>query len=225
MKTNLFYIFIFLFLFVSCKKTNKEQIDQNNIEIYLPKKRIESYEGVYYKDIIKDTALLKQLKYRLRGDLLRIDTTNLKDLDTLKIPLNKYIFAGHYNVKNNDLEKTPFITNDEIIGFNLKNSEIILSNSAAKKLNKFHPMSHFGEQFIITVNKRPVLNGYLYNFVYSYYVNTFHIPYIQYSEELLKDKKEGHIFSLKYGQDIQTPNLKENLILYNAFKESNRVVK
>jgi len=194
MKIYLFYIFIFLFLFASCKKTNKEQIDLNDIEIYLPKKRIESYEGVYYKDIIKDTVLLKQLKHRLRGEFLRIDTTNFKDIDTLKIPLNKYIFAGHYSVKNNDLEKTPFITNDEIIGFNLNNSEIVLSNSAAKKLTKFHPMSHFGEQFVITVNKKPVLNGYLYNFAFSYYVNTFHIPYIQYSEELLKDKKEGQYF-------------------------------
>src|SRR5690606_13013144 len=66
------------------------------------------------------------------------------------------IYLGDFSFSLSDLENVPIITNDEIQGFDFKNSQILLKDTAIKKLsdlNNFH-------QFVILANNKPILNGY-----------------------------------------------------------------
>ena len=229
MKSNSLILFLLSILFYSCNSKESKEVEkiqpEKKIEIYLTKNRVESDEGIPYHKIVKDTQIISQLKTRRIEKFLRIDTTNLKSLEFYSIPTDKLIFAGHFSPKQNDLEKEPFIREDEIIDFNIKESKIILSNSAAKKLTRFFPIGHFGKQFVITVDKTPIINGYFYSYPYSYFVNTNVIEYFPNSKELFLDKENGHSFDLRYGIKHIFPDLEKNKVIHDIIKEKKSKLK
>lgn len=210
MRNSILKITLLLFFFISCEK--KEDV----IEIYLTKNKIESFDGVPMKIAIKDSAIWKKVIENY-GEEIRIDT--LKD---------KPIYMGHFDVEQKDLEKLPFITDSEILGFDFENSEIHFSKSVTKKIynsiHKWRKENHFfGKQFALCYNGKIMLTGYLIDSMSSYWSNTYQIYYYPWPEHKRNDTIKSVKFLMADSLNFEKNNLKKNKELYNAFK--NRLVK
>ena len=127
---SLFFICLSL---IGCSKS-----EQHSIEIYLLKDRVNTNEGVSL-DKVKhfpkiDTTALKEI-----ANTVRYDTVN-----------KEFIYAGSFRVKENQIEPTPLIKNEEILGLSIENSEIKLAAEAANKIIALKPSMKGGIQFVIT---------------------------------------------------------------------------
>jgi hypothetical protein len=140
------YILALVFLIIcSCTKKDK-------IEIFLLKERKQNLDGIQLSKakhfISKDTVHLKYM-------------TAMTTYDTVR---QKIFYASNFKFEASDLQSTPFITNDQILLLDIKKNLLVLDNEAGWKLLKFKPSMNNGEQFVITINGRPELNGYLWNY-------------------------------------------------------------
>ena len=127
---KIFFLSLFL---VSCHKS-----ENHSIEIYLLKDRVTTDEGISIDKAISiedvDTTLLKDIPIAVR-----YDTVN-----------KEFIYAGSFRVKENQIEPTPLIKNEEILGLSIENSEIKLAAEAANKIIALKPSMKGGIQFVIT---------------------------------------------------------------------------
>lgn len=171
---KLFPYFIFLLILSSCQKKN-----QDVIEIYLTKERIPNKDGITLEQVNKkyfeeqiDSIDYKQL-YKIYDKGITYDTIN-----------KNIIYLGDFNFSISDLEEIPIITNNEIQGFDFKKSQILLKDSAIKKLSD---LSNF-HQFVILVNKKPILNGYFENHFSSRLISTYFIVYYRNIQNIPKFK-------------------------------------
>lgn len=165
------FLFIIIFLsFTGCKK--KDITDKTiEIEIYLPKVRIQSNDGIELKHewnlgvtSEKDSSWVNLNK--IHSTYARQDRQS-----------GNIIYAGSFVANEQDLSKKPFIRHNEIIGFNFETSEIIFTASGMKKLWELKPNYAYSRQFVITANRKPILTGYFYNALSSSYVKHYYITY------------------------------------------------
>lgn len=198
MKAFSLKMIVFIFFLTSCKR-------KDTIEIFLTKERIESYDGIPFNSAIEDTVLLNRV-YKLYGSNLRYDTIN-KEL----------LFMGRFNASKEDLEETPFILDEEIIGLDTKDSKIYFTNSVSKKiytsLNKWREKGGFlGKQFVICLNGEIVSNGYFDSMFNRYYCKTNKILF--YNNKDIQ-KNVGFIID---SSNIEIGKLDKNSTIISIFK-------
>ena len=210
MENRISKIFFLLFLFfISCEEKS------NIIEIYLTKKRIESYDGVPLKIGIKDIKIIEKIR-ETYGEDIRIDTIK-----------NQPIYMGHFMIEEKDLEEKPFITNNEILGIDFKNSKIHFRESVTKKIYNSIPNwkknNFFGKQFALCNNGKIILTGYFINSMSKYHSNTYQIVYNNYPATTKNEYPKNVAFSINDSLDFEENSLEKNQILYYTFR--NRQIK
>lgn len=207
MKKSVNYICIILVLifFNSCKK------NEDKVEIYLLKRRIMSTEGIPVDEYSK----LKNIK----------DFESIKycSFDTVKKQL---IYGGKFIASQNDFEEEPLVKNDEVLALNIEKSELILSQSARKKISQIKPSMKYGVQFVIAVNKQPCLTGYFRSNISSFIYNWNYIGY-NYHENSFEGKSDENFVIRQNTNYIKwspvLTNLKNYTALITAMKNSNRL--
>src|SRR5690606_18094592 len=113
--------FLLLFVLYSCQKKH-----QDVIEIYLTKERIPHKVGVPFEEIPKyvDIDLTDPVFGRYDHFFVSYDTIS-KD----------FVFLGEFDIRRENLEEEPFITNDEILGFDFEKSNVIVSGNSYYKFS------------------------------------------------------------------------------------------
>lgn len=198
--------FLLVSLFVnSCKKSD------DNIEFYLLKNRIKVSEGIP----IEQYAKMKNFK--------NFESAKYCSFDTVKKQL---IYGGKFVVNQNDLQSEPLVTNDEVLKLDMEKSELILSESARKKISQINPSMKYGVQFVITVNKKPCLTGYFRSNISSYIYNWNYIGYDYYNNNI--EAKRDDNFVIRQNADYEKwkpvlTNLKNYPEIIVALKNSNRL--
>lgn len=209
-----FVLLMVVFTLVSCETKREDKV-----EIYLLNKRIVSSEGIPFRE----TSLYKKLPDSL------FDLEQYKDVSFDPVD-STMIYGGKFEVVEADLLEKPQITDDQIVGLNLKTNEIIFSNSGMKRLGDVPPNGNLGAQFAICVNKKPVLTGYFESFTYSrFHFNWNYIIYIsKFEVEQDEVQYEGpFIITRNHGNvqyDPYLPDLNEYPELVKAFRDSDRII-
>ena len=211
-KVNFYFFCISLLLLFSYCSDKK-----NVVEVYLLNNRIKSYEG-------------KPVEQILNLDTLDIDRKLYLQNASLDLKDSCFIHSGKFNVEEKDLNEKPFISNNEILKFNTKTSEIIFSKSAIEKIQNLKPNNIKSIQFTICVDKKPTLNGY-FTYSFSSYIPTtnfifFHNP--RDFKSIFKRKNQNE-FILNYNNKCAKfkpilNDLKKYPELLKAFKNSNRLI-
>ena len=214
-------LLIFIQFWISCSNDKSSKIEKNEktvIEIYLPKKRIQTKKGIKVTDSLLDKKYSPDLKKLIEKDWKK----NVR-YDTIK---KRFIYAGEFKATKKDLPEKPFINDNEIIDFDFNTNTLILSKTAVEKIKKMHSDIRFSKQFVLTSNKKPILCGYFYNIISSYYVDTY---YIIYDRTIKIDKtKETFNFILRKipmmdSNYKELPNMKLKKDFYDAFKKRKTV--
>jgi hypothetical protein len=134
--------------------------------------------------------------------------TKLLTVNT-KLPTS---IAGYFYATKNDLVDSPFIKDSEILSYNVKRGNIKFTKETSLLISKLEPIINEGIQFVITVNKEPVLNGYFINKLTSQ-------PVISY---MIMNKNDSIYHIDRLLPDIAEDERKnENLV--NAFKLTGRL--
>ena len=195
-------------LVVSCQEK------KDKIEIYLLNKRIISSEGVPFTEMSFYDSISEMNK-----ENYKFCSFNLKD--------SSKICAGKFEVKTSDINEKPLVEDDEIISLNLKNNQLALNEKGDEKVKRIKPDNIKGTQFVICVNKKPVLTGYFKSNFSSFYPSW---NFIYYSYENHDDLNYGKQINLKYtlekceNRDFKLLNLEEYPELIQAFKNTNRLL-
>ena len=176
-----------------------------------PENNIELKNSEYYR-INKNTKFKHLSEYEL----------NIASYDTIK----KKVVVKHGGFKNNmDLiRSTPYIKNYEINFFrNFKDSTttLVLKKKIKIENKRFYRGGKFYlRQFVILVNKKPTLNGYLFCSIASSICENTNIliyePAEFRNELLLLDFNNKHLKNINIKHDYPE--------LYHAFKNSNRLI-
>jgi len=203
---KLFPYLIFLLILSSCQKKN-----QDVIEIYLTKERIPHKIGIPFHEMSKyiDIDITDNGFGRYDNFFVSYDTIG-KD----------FIFLGEFDIKRENLEEEPFITNDEIIGFDFEKSNLILSGKSYEKFSsEIPPLS----QFIVCINNKPTIGGYLLSPMSSAYLENYAIYYFNYTKEYKKDTIELSLFLGKKFEGVEIPEFKtSNPEFYQVFQTRNK---
>lgn len=202
---NFICVLVVSILFNSCKKNEEE------VEFYLLKNRIISTEGIP----VQQYAKLKKIENFESVKYCSFDTVN-----------KQLIYGGKFVVNQNDIQTEPLVTNDEILKLDLQKSELILSESARKKISHIKPSMKYGVQFVILVNKKPCLTGYFRSNISSYIYNWNYIGYDYYSNNI--EAKQDENFVIRQNADYikwepVLTDLKNYPALIKAMKNSNRL--
>ena len=133
-----------LFLFMICLGCKKE--NHPKIEVYLLKHPVESTEGVLFRETerYKNLDSVEQRWYKdSRGDTLS----------------GEIIYGGKFDATTEDIQSLPFIIDEEIHEFDIKNDIITFDSIVIKRIETHKPSK---SQFVITIDKEPVLTGYFW---------------------------------------------------------------
>lgn len=140
---KLFPFLLLLISLISCQKKH-----QDVIEIYLTKERIPNKVGIPIQEyLILNKMEQKELEFHP-------DKFEFMTVDTIQ---NQLIELGAFNFEITDLEHFPFITNEEILGFDDERAELFFKNQVIAKFSKLE----YNSQFVLFINKKPIINGYL----------------------------------------------------------------
>lgn len=163
-----------------------------------------------------------------REDIKRLEGSRYDTVDST------FIYGGKYNIKVSDLKNTPFIVDSEIFSFDVKNNELIMANSAANKIYGLNSNMIKGVQFVITVDGKPLLNGYFWDLLSSYTCNSYHIyytgtKYFKDANRHFLDKSEGESKKFKiylgsvnkFEKQKQMPSYPKEFL--EAFRKTNRL--
>jgi len=209
------HFYLLFILLISCSKNNSE----TKIEVYFLKNKILSEEGVLLgKAPIFERLNLDTVKFYSSKKDQKFDTIT-----------NQIIYGGKYSVSENDLEAKPFLNDNDILFLDKYKSQIFLSSSGYEKLNGLDYKKYNGKQYVITVNKKPVINGYLtsshssivHSFNYIIFYDNFE-PEKQNENQPLEIKNANSyiVFSKSTVNDL---NKYPELI--KAFEKTNRIKK
>lgn len=210
-----FFLLMVVFTLVSCETKREDKV-----EIYLLNKRIVSSEGIPFRE----TSLYKKLPDSL-FDLERYKDVSFDPVDSTMI------YGGKFEVVEADLLEKPQITDDQIVGLNLKTNEIIFSNSGMKRLGDVPPNGNLGAPFAICVNKKPVLTGYFESFFYNRFLFSWnrisYFPNFKVKDISESYYEEGYVITRNHGNvqyDPYLPDLNEYPELVKAFRDSDRII-
>jgi len=73
-----------------------------------------------------------------------------------------------FTISKKDLPVEPFILDDEIVLYDTSSYSITFSKEAAKRMGSLKPSIAVGMPFVLTVDREPILSGYVINSVSSY---------------------------------------------------------
>ena len=199
------------------EKNNANKILKDNcIEVYLYKEFIpytnciKFNQSKYYKKNIDHLFVIEDKNY--------IDTLTLKITDGSKFPISL-----------NKINSKPYLTNISIKKFHIKSNYIEIEKLDYIRLFKWKK-NDSPKQFVLLLNKKPILNGYLFNAIYSYKIHDIMLLYSVSSNKTSKDfplKSKSLIVPKLYLANIYPNyiNLKKDYPeLYHAFKNSNRLI-
>ncbi|MGL2967313.1 hypothetical protein [Flavobacterium sp. XGLA_31] len=211
---------ILLIFLVSCKNETSKNVDI--IEIYTPKKPIASYLG---ESIVEYPNIYNQLLQDAKGTSFIVDT-NIVKVDSIT---KQVYYANKFKSTEKDLSNNPLINSSEIKGINFETNEIVFSESGSKKIRTIKQRVKYCNQFMVTVNRKSIINGYLVNSLTSNYVYGYqilYVPTIKFKEKTI-DNKNQEYFIEYYSKEkgLFKPNLKKNTELYKAFKDNNKILK
>ncbi|WP_330441832.1 hypothetical protein [Flavobacterium sp. C4GT6] len=139
-------LFLVALLAMGCKEEKHPKI-----EIYLLKHRLAFVDAVPFKE----TSKYKEIEYDRAKDIFKD-----AQFDTIR---EEVVFAGQFEADSVDLQSEPFIDDSDIKAFDLRANKLMLSKKVIKRICNLYPDRNFGEQFVITVNKEPMLTGYFWN--------------------------------------------------------------
>ena len=71
--------------------------------------------------------------------------------------------ATEFKVNDTDLPELPFIMDDEINYYDTSNNKIYITKDAAKRIAALKPKLNVGIPFVLTVDRKPILTGYVWN--------------------------------------------------------------
>jgi len=215
LKKGIFISFILILIITGCYQKKETVTDSNSpiIEIYIPKERIPSLDGgALPPNWNSGEPSEDEIAYRRK--FLRLDTIS-----------QRLIYAGRYAAKASDLQNSPLIENNDVLGFNFKTNKLKLSRNGVKKLFSILPNFNFSRQFIITADKKPILNGYLFSTFSSSYVSHFYIKYARGTSEpdlsRLIDEQEFEIYynpTFEFDYGVKKYEYQKNVNFYKAFK-------
>jgi hypothetical protein len=86
---------------------------------------------------------------------------NKKGKDSIEIRAGKFVAAKE------DLEDEPFLSDSDFLAFDTAQHTLLFSEHASRKLGELKPEVGEGIQFSISIDKRPVLSGYIWSPVSS----------------------------------------------------------
>ncbi|MFP5438390.1 MAG: hypothetical protein ACLGH8_11415 [Bacteroidia bacterium] len=152
-----YLIYLLLLLCLGCNKNDKPKV-----EIYLLNKRIPQTEGVLFKT----TSYYKNL------DSIYKKWYGERYVDTIK---REFIYGGKFTVVKSNLEYKPFIADEEISSFNSQTNIIAFDSSVVSRIRKLKPSMGTGTQFVIAVNKQPIVTGYFWNILSSFTCQSYNI--------------------------------------------------
>lgn len=202
---GIIFILLLSIFFNSCKKND------DVVEFYLLKDRILSTEGIP----VQQYAKLKKIE--------NFESIKYCSFDTVQKQL---IYGGKFVVNHNEIRSEPLITNNEILMLDLQKSEIILSESARKKISHIKPSMKYGVQFVILVNKKPCLTGYFRSNISSYIYNWNYIGYDYYNNNIEAKSDKNFVIRQNAGYVKWKPfltDMNEYPELIEAMKSSNRL--
>jgi hypothetical protein len=216
MKKVFFLLFPFFFIFISCQK------NEDKIEIYLTKERIESTDGILIKDFYTEEKLQNLPNFSIER-IKKLITKNAR-IDTTKEYRN-IIYCGKFIANFEEWEKSPIINNSEIISFNVKESTFEFDKLVIEKLSKIEfDENYIGKQFAICVNKKPIMFGYFLNSFQSYYSENYTL-HLAKDKRLLPLNKNGNLTSLLlYGNNFKPLDTIKEKEFIAALKKTNRLV-
>jgi hypothetical protein len=142
---------ILISIFVIICLASCESKADSNIEIYLVKDRKAHIDGLNIVDV---------------QNFAKKEGINLSEFDyptTFDTLTKTLYFASNFKYSTNDLENQPFIKNDEFESLDIEKGIIRIRKDGGLKILKLKPNLRNGRQFVITINKEPVMNGYFYN--------------------------------------------------------------
>ena len=205
MTRKFLFIIILSICFCSCKK------DQEKIEIYLLKSTVRSDEGIPLIEYLK----IKKTPY----DPNSINSDH--NYDSIK---KQIIYAGKFSVDKGNLQPLPIVGDNDILGFDPIESELLLTKKAQYALSFLDKNRN---QFAICVNGIPVLTGY---FRYNYSSAIYNWNYIGYDYYKDETKSKNPKFVIFHNQNYNEwkpvlTSLKDYPILLSAFKQSGRLKK
>jgi hypothetical protein len=220
-------ILIFFLILIGCnrKQHKVDKIQKAKIEIYLPKERIVSKDG---SELLNDWNFRKELKKYSSSILLNDYHLKYARYDSIT---HNIIYAGSFSATENDLPSTPFIYDNEILGFDFETSEIIISASGVEKLWSLQPNMNFSRQFILTADRKPILTGYFYSIYSSSYVKHFYIVYNSGYEGVEKPEFKDENFKIEYNPEsefnweLEKYDFKKSDEFYDAFEKSGKIAK
>lgn len=134
-------VFLVVMLFGCNKKENDPKI-----EIYLLKHPVASTEGILFRETVEYKHLDSTEKEWYKDN--RIDTIT-----------GKFIYGGKFEVIAGDVQSVPFINDDEIHSFDIQKHIITFDSVVIKRIAAYRPPK---SQFVVTINKKPVLMGYFW---------------------------------------------------------------
>ncbi|MGC4034928.1 MAG: hypothetical protein QM764_03130 [Chitinophagaceae bacterium] len=158
---------------------------------------------------------LLTISFTSKRELPKIEIYRLKDF--FKNPSHYNGLPGEFRVTKEELADTPLIKNEEILSYDTIRYNITFSKSGVQKIKDLKPFLPLGVQFAITVDKKPVITGYILNKFSSYGCASFALFNIGDSTQyILKGLPEG-----EYNNKI--PESRNNRELIDAFKITKRV--
>lgn len=119
---KLFPFLLLLISLISCQKKH-----QDVIEIYLTKERIPNKVGIPIQEYWTLNKM-EQKELEFHPDKFEFMT-----VDTIQ---DQLIELGAFNFEIADLEQSPFITNEEILGFDNERAELFFKNQVIAKFSK-----------------------------------------------------------------------------------------
>jgi hypothetical protein len=204
---KLFPFLLLLISLISCQKKH-----QDVIEIYLTKERIPHKVGVPFEEIPKyvNIDLTDPVFGRYDHFFVSYDTIS-KD----------FVFLGEFDIRRENLKEEPFITNDEILGFDFEKSNVVVSGNSYYKFSD----KRIGNlnQFVICINKKPVINGYFLSGMSSAYIDWYAMYYLPYSEKYKDDVIDLYLYFDFRNRSIEIPDFQTtNPEFHQAFQTRNQ---
>lgn len=150
-------LLLMLLVCFSCKKEEPRP----KIEIYLLDKKIEPTVGIW----------LKETEYYENLDSIEKSWYGNRRVDTIA---KEIIDGAEFEVTGKDIPAKPFIADNEIKKFDLKKNIITFDYIVVQRLKNLRP--HIDNtQFVITLNKKPLITGYFWSTISSQTCNWYSI--------------------------------------------------
>ncbi len=225
MKFNSLTISLLLFLLFSCSKNETIEKENKKIEIYLTNKRILNPNSIV---ATKSDSLIKYIKQNVpeKDFDFFMSRYESKEWDTIQ---NKFSHKSKFLATKIDLDKIPIVYDSEIGKFNVQKGELKISKSGLDRIAQNIDKKYIwdGQQYVITYGGKPIFSGYFVSSLSSSLVNWystyhFHSDLSKGDFKLTTPFKIDQCYcSLKDRESI--PNLKSNIKLIKAFRQTGRL--